>query len=225
MFKTETHLHVCEVSLCARLSAADMVKLYHEAGYKTLIVSDHFDKGYFQTLGDLPWEKKIDQFFSGYQTAKEEAEKFCMNVLLSTEIQLANSRNHYLLYGINKAFFVECPNILDMSIETFYPYAKERGVTVVQAHPYRDNVCTPTPEFVDAFEVHNSNPRHENYSKKAIEMALNHKKPMTAGSDAHRLEDIAHSGVITENEIDTVEKYVSALLNGELKIIKEDAEF
>ena len=47
---------------------------------------------------------------------------------------------------------------------------------------------------------------------------------MTAGSDTHRLEDIALSGVITEKEIRTADDYVHALLRGERKIIKGDTE-
>ena len=44
MFKTETHLHVSEVSRCARLTAAEMVEQYRAKGYTTLIVTDHFSK-------------------------------------------------------------------------------------------------------------------------------------------------------------------------------------
>ncbi len=40
MFKTETHLHVSEVSPCGKVKAIDMVKLYHKAGCKTLFVSE-----------------------------------------------------------------------------------------------------------------------------------------------------------------------------------------
>ena len=35
MFKTETHLHTSEISPCGKISAKEMVKRYHEAGYKT----------------------------------------------------------------------------------------------------------------------------------------------------------------------------------------------
>lgn len=222
MFKTETHLHISEVSRCSQIPAVDMVNLYHKAGYKTLIVSDHFQASYFDSLGEIPWDKKVETFLSGYNKAKSAAEKLSMNIILAAEIQFNGSCNHYLVYGIDEDFLKKRPDILDMGIETFYPYAKQHGVTVIQAHPCRDNLCTPTPEFVDGFEVHNSNPRHENFTSKVIEIAQQHKKPMTSGSDAHRIEDVALSGIITEKEICTADDYIKMLYNGELKMIMGD---
>ena len=225
MFKTETHMHVSEVSPCSKLSAAEMVKIYHEAGYKTLFVADHFQKErYFDTLGDISWAEKIDCFLKGYKNAKKAAEKFSMNVILSAEISFGWSCNHYLVYGIDEEFLKNCPDIFDMGIEKFYPYAKERGVTVIQAHPYRDMGSFPTPEFVDGFEVYNSNPRHDNYTEKAIETAQKYNKPMTAGSDSHRTEDTALTGVETEEEIRTAENYINAVMNGKIKIIREEVK-
>lgn len=224
MFKTETHLHVSEVSPCSQLSAAEMVERYHKAGYKTLVVSDHFQAGYFDSLGDLSWDEKIDTFLIGYHKVKAAAEKVSMNSILAAEIQLKGSCNHYLLYGIDEAFLKKCPTMLEMNVETFYPYAKQHGITVIQAHPYRDNACNPTPEFVDGFEVYNSNPRHENFTSRAIETAQQYHKPMTAGSDAHRIEDIAHSGVITEQEIRTADDYIRMFYNNELQLIMGDSK-
>ncbi len=224
MFKTETHVHVSEVSPCSNITASDMVMHYYKAGYKTLFISDHFSKKYFDSLGDISWGDKIKRFLTGYELAKKAGEQVGINVLLSAEIEFTNSCNHYLLYGIDEAFLKNSPDVLDMTIETFYPYAKEHGVTVVQSHPYRDNSCTPTQNFVDGFEVHNSNPRHKNFTDRVIETALSFKKPMTSGSDTHQLQDIALSGVITEKEICTADDYVQMLFNNELKIIKKDSE-
>ena len=98
MFKTETHLHVSEVSSCSKISAEDMVKLYHKAGYKTLIVSDHFQEAFFKRLGDIFWDEKVEKFLVGYRNAKEAAKKVCMNIIFSVDINFNNWRNNYLLY-------------------------------------------------------------------------------------------------------------------------------
>ena len=222
MFKTETHLHTAETSPCGKVSAAEMVKRYYDAGYKTLFISDHFYIKYFDTLGNLSWEEKVKQFLIGYKTAKAVGETLGMNILLAAELRLNHSINDYLLYGVDEALLKRMSDVFDMTIETFYSYAKEHGITVIQAHPYRDNKCTPTPDFVDGFEVYNSNPRHENFYEKVTQLAKEYKKPMTAGSDAHRTQDIALSGVMTEQEIRTVEDYVHAFLAGELSMIKGD---
>ena len=208
MFKTETHLHVSEVSPCSNITASDMVMHYYKAGYKTLFISDHFSKKYFDSLGEISWEDKIKKFLTGYEFAKKTGEKVGINVLLSAEIEFTNSCNHYLLYGIDEAFLKSRPDVLEMTIETFYSYAKQHGVTVVQSHPFRDNSCNPTQDFVDGFEVHNSNPRHENYTDLAEAQAKEHNLYMTAGSDAHRLDDYALSGMISENEIKTMDEFI-----------------
>ena len=220
MFKTETHIHTAESSACGKLSAEELVKRYYEAGYQTLFVSDHFQKRTFAALGDFSWDEKVEHFLKGYRIAKLAGEKLGMHILLSAEIQFNNTHNDYLLYGFNEIFKKTIPNVLDMSMESFYPYAKKHGVTVIQAHPCRDNKCTPTPECVDGFEVYNSNPRHENFTDKVLELAKEYHKPITAGSDTHRMEDIALSGVMTEREICTVEDYLRAFYAGELTLIK-----
>ncbi len=221
MFKTETHLHVSEVSRCSHLTAEEMVEFYHNAGYKTLFISDHYHSAYFERLGDsLTWAEKIDCFMSGYKAAKIAGEKYGMNILFSAEVKLDALRNHYLVYGLDETLMKAHPELLALSVEEFYAFTKANGLTVVQAHPYRDGNHFPTPNCVDALEVHNSNPRHDNYTEKAIALAREHHLPMTAGSDAHRPEDIAGTGVITEQEIKTTEDYLDALKNGKLTLIQ-----
>ena len=112
-------------------------------------------------------------------------------------------------------------DLFDLSLGEFYAYAKENGVTVIQAHPYRNGFTTPADvSCIDALEVYNSNPRHENHTEKAIAFAKEHGIPMTAGSDAHRYEDVAQSGVLTSYEIKSAEDYVRCVMSGDLKIIK-----
>lgn len=219
MFKTETHLHLAEISPCGWLSAEEMVELYHNAGFKTLFISDHFKRSSFDHLGDVPWKEKIAWFISGYEKARDAGEKYGMNIILSAELLLNENHNHYLLYGIDKDFLNECENVFEMSIEEFYGFAMSRGVTVVQAHPMRDGSNIPKPEAVDAFEVHNSNPRHQNFDDEVIKIAEKYGLPMTAGSDSHRKEDVALTGIATEYEIKTAEDYINALKSGNFTII------
>ena len=222
MFKTETHLHTAETSPCGKVSAEEMVKRYYDAGYKTLFISDHFYTKYFQTLGDISSEEKVKRFLLGYEAAKAVGEELGMNILPAAELRLDGSVNDYLLYGIDTPFLQTLTNTLDMCIEDFYAYAKECGVTVIQAHPLRDHKCTPTPEFVDGFEVYNANVRHENFTDKVEKLAREHKKLMIGGSDAHRPQDIGRSGIMTEKEICTVEDYIDVLFGGNFTIIKGD---
>ena len=41
MFKTDPHVHTSDVSLCAHLRSDLMAEAYKEAGYKTIIITEH----------------------------------------------------------------------------------------------------------------------------------------------------------------------------------------
>ena len=222
MFKTETHLHTAEASPCSHIGAAEMVRLYAEAGYKTVFIADHLLRRYFDKLGDLSWKEKTAAFFHAYELAREAGERLGINVLRSAEVCLDCSKNHYLIYGFDDAFVAEREDLFELSLEEFCDYAHANGVTVVQAHPYRDGKTVPDAEYIDALEVYNPNPRHENYTDRAIAFAEEHGLAMTAGSDAHRPEDIARAGVLSVEEIRSSEDYVSLLKEGRLRLINCD---
>ena len=224
MFKTETHLHTAEVSKCARVCAADLIAMYHEAGYSTVFVSDHFQTNTLDSKGDIPWEEKIDSFLEGYRVAKDAGDKLGVTVLPCAEFRLADSSNHFLVYGISREFLVANPEMHKLSAEEFAAIAHEWGLYIVHAHPFRDSARHPKPELVDAIEVYNSNPRHENNTDLAEELARSLDLPVTAGSDTHRTEDVACSGVATEYRIETAEDYIRAVRDRQISIIKRDGE-
>ena len=94
------------------------------------------------------------------------------------------------------------------------------GLLLIQAHPHRDGHCYPTPQYVDGFEVYNSNPRHEDMSEKTEAIARENGLCMIGGSDAHRDEDIAGSGIETKERIETVEQFVRLVKEGKTRIIR-----
>ena len=222
MFKTETHLHTAEVSPCSRLRAKEMMRRYKEAGYSTVFVSDHFQLNTVDSYGDIPWSDKMAIFLAGYYIAKCEGEKIGITVLPAAEICFTGVSNHYIVYGITKKFLDSYPELHTYGIEKFSEIAHREGLFIVQAHPYRDGKCFPTPEYVDAIEVYNSNPRHEDNSEKSELLAHSLSLPVSAGSDAHREEDVAKSGIETELEIKTSLDFITAVKEGKLTVIRSE---
>ncbi len=220
MYKIETHLHTSEISPCSQINAEEMVKLHFDAGYKTVFVSDHFKSGYFKALGDMPWRDKIKIFLSGFYKAKNAGEKLGVNVLMSAEISFDTTPNHYLIYGEVEDFLLKYPDLCEKTVEEFYELAKAHNLFVVQAHPYRDGVCYPSYECVDAFEIYNGNPRHNDYNDQAEESAEKNGLYITAGSDAHRFEDIGKSGVMSETEIKTSNDFIELVKSGRAKVYR-----
>lgn len=219
MYKIETHLHTKPVSTCSFLTPTEMIGLYADAGYNTVFVSDHLDPGYFAALcPDGSWERYIGLFFDAYGEAKAAGETHGMTVLFSPEISLG--RDHFLLYGADREKLLARPRLFDASPEELYAYAKSFGGYVVQAHPYRDGICVPHPDAVDGFEVVNANPRHENFDERAIALAREHGKWMTAGSDAHRPGDVAGAAVLAETPVTCTEDYIRLLKSGKAKLMR-----
>ena len=220
MFKTETHLHTAEVSRCGRLRAHQMVAAYKTAGYSTVFVSDHFQQNTLDALGDIPWEEKISIFLSGYYCAKCEGDRIGVTVLLAAEICFAGDVNHYLVYGLTKEILTKYENLHTYGIERLRKIADVHGLFIVQAHPHRDGHCYPRPEWVDGFEVYNSNPRHEDESEKSLAVARENGLLMIGGSDAHREEDVAGSGVLTEERIESAAQLIRLLKAGKCEVIR-----
>lgn len=222
MFKTETHLHVAEISKCSHLKAVDAIRMCYEKGYNTVFVTDHFTRSFFDGLGDIPWKEKTSIFMQGFNNAKVAGDELGINVLFAVEFTVdktpTNNRNHYLLYGVDKEFLDKREDIFEMPIAQLYPYAKENGILVIQAHPLRKG-NTPTPEYVDGLEAINTNPRQKNDDKEVLELARKFNLPVSSGSDTHRTEDIL-SGVLTEYEIKSAQDFIKAFKFGEITLIE-----
>lgn len=219
MYKTETHIHTLPVSTCAKKQPEEMVRLYKEAGYDTVFISDHLSESHFKKLGsDLTYEDKVDILYDSYLKARKTGEEIGINVLFSVELSLCH--NHWLLYGVDKDFIKLRPDIFSMTLEEFHAHAKNHGVTIIQAHPMRDGSNTPHPEIADGFEIINSNPRHENYDAEVTALAKKHGLLMSAGSDAHCDEDIGGAAMLSETEIKTVDDYLELVRSGKAKLMK-----
>ncbi|MBE7038733.1 MAG: PHP domain-containing protein [Ruminococcaceae bacterium] len=218
MYKTEPHMHLKEVSSCSHLMADEMIKLYRKEGYDTVFVTDHFTTRYFNLLGDIPWEDKITIFLSAYYKAVEAGKKEGITVLMGAEFTIES--NHYLGYGVTREFLNMYPDLDKKSIKEFSAIAKKHNIFLVQAHPFRDEKYYPTPEYVDAIEVYNSNPRHEDFSEKSFQLAKENGLYMSAGSDTHRKEDVGKSGILSDTKIESSKDFISLIKSGRAKIIK-----
>lgn len=215
MFKTETHMHTSEGSVCGKMTAEEMVYAYREAGYKTLFISNHFGTQFFDRWGELSWDETIERFMLGYRNAKAIGDRLGINVILSAEIEFDRPCGlHYLVYGVDEDFFKEYPDLHKMPLEDFSEICKQRGILFIQAHPYRDMNRRVTPQLVDGFEVCNPNLRHASNDDLAEQTAKEYSLYRTAGSDAHRPEDVGMTAMMSEKEIKTAEDYIELVKSG-----------
>lgn len=214
MFKTEAHLHTYPVSSCAQLTPVEQVRLFKEAGYDTVIVSDHFSPHHFKKLGEhLTFAEKVDKLCDAYLEAKAEGDRIGLTVLFSVELSF--HKNHYLLYGVTREFLKLREDIFDIDIDELYAHLKAHGITIIQAHSHRAEKCVPHPHHVDGFEI-NFNLRKDNYNERTVKVAKEYNLPLTIGSDAHRPEDVGISATLSEEKIESIEQYLRLVFERKL---------
>lgn len=215
IYKTEMHCHTMESSLrCGKVSAKEIVKIYEDAGYDTLILTDHFGGKHVSDKGS---EYDIQIFMEGYRTAKSSSKY--LNVLLGMEINLNENKNDYLVYGITEEVIRKFPKIFELSIGDFCDLAHEIGLTVYQAHPFRNGMSIIPPVIVDGIEVFNAHPRHDSRNSIAMAWAELYNKKIISGSDAHQLQDLARGGIMSRLKITNNQELLTVLTNCDYSLI------
>jgi len=218
-YRYDTHVHTSEVSQCGKVNAATVVELYKEAGYYGIVITDHYKKEYFDSLGNIPWEEKIDMYLSGYNIARSKGEKIGLKVILGMELKFKFSCNEYLVYGIDEALLKENPELYEMGLSRFSRFAASHNLLIYQAHPYRTGMKTAKPEFLTGVEVFNGNPRHNSRNQKSFAYAKRHDLRMISGSDFHQLPDLARGGIEIPEEASNSIEFVKILKNNSIKLI------
>ena len=220
--KTETHLHTGESSCCGDVPAAELIRLYKEAGYSTVFVTDHYTEEWFgpHEGNAQAFQGKVDHFLFGYRLAKEEGEKIGVTVLLGAELKFGtDDKNDYLIYNITEDTIKD--RLYRMTPESFFEYANERGILVIAAHPFRA-LRRPVPHAVHGLEVINANPRHSFDMQNDVAQKFAEQNPhllRTGGSDTHELPDVACGGIETEFKISSAKDYENVLRSGNYRII------
>lgn len=212
MYKYETHAHTSEASKCGHISAADGVRMYHEAGYQGMVFTDHFNESNMEPYGDVPWQEKVDRYLDGYRNAATAATQYDMDVFWGIEIRFTENDNDYLVYGLDEEFLKKHDDILSWSITRFMESVAGRDdVLVYQAHPYRKGCAPLIPPVVDGFEIYNGNPRHDSQNGLATSVAEEHQLLILSGSDFHRTTDLATGGVVFPTRVSSMAEFVEAI--------------
>lgn len=214
MFLTETHMHTAEGSACASASGREQADQYKSRGYDTIIVTDHFVNGNTAVDRSQPWDVQMDQYCSGYENAKARGDETGLNVLFG--IEYSWNAADFLMYGIDKQWLKDNPDMLSISIQELCDRVHEAGGIVIQAHPFREadyiREIKLLPWHCDGVEVYNAGNRDVLFDRRADWYAEQYGFVKTAGSDCHHImENGRFFGVETEQEIKTIRDYISVI--------------
>jgi len=220
--KIELHAHSFESSRCGSIKAETAVKKYYDAGYKVLVLTDHYYARFFEKISDLSWDKQLAKYLKGYKTAKKAAENLNFAVLLGIEIKFIDDPNEYLIYGLNEDFLLKNPNLHRLSLaELKILSAKQKqSILVFQAHPFRQGMAPASEQLLDGLEVYNGNPRHDSQNNKALSYAEKNNLKMISGSDFHEYEDLARGGIAAAERPSKMGDLIALLKKGDYELIQ-----
>jgi predicted metal-dependent phosphoesterase TrpH len=214
-YRFDTHVHTSESSFCGKVAGAEVARLYKEAGYQGVVITDHFHSFFFNEFPELSWHDKVSLYLSGYRAALEEGKAIGLCVLLGMEIRFPESINDYLVYGFDESFLFENHNLHKVGLVRFRDITREKGIRIYQAHPFRDDMERVNPQLLDGVEVFNGHRGHNSRNHLAWEYAVEHSLRMIAGSDCHEVRGVGTSGIISPRPIETIQEFVTLLDNHE----------
>jgi predicted metal-dependent phosphoesterase TrpH len=219
MFRFDTHVHTSEVSPCGQIRAEETVRLYVEAGFYGICITDHYYRKSFDTWKYLSWDETIERYLEGYHKAKKAGEKNGLDVLLGAEVMFDGSPNEYLLYGITEDFLCRYPRLYEYAVRDFRKIATENGILIFQAHPFRNKLTRENPAYLDGVEIVNGNLRHDSHNELAVAYAQTNGLAPLGGSDCHKIEDVGKSGIITAERIENSQILKKVLLSHRYEVI------
>ena len=218
--KIEMHAHTSQVSPCAWVPAAEVIRQYHKNGYQGIVITDHYNQPVIEGFPGS-WKEKAAAYLKGYLAACEEAQKWGMTVLFGIETCLAGGVEDFLIYGASPDMILEYPKLYEMSQEELFHICDEMGVLLIQAHPFRSPCHMRDPRFLHGAEVYNGNPRPENHNEltERFVSAYPH-YILTSGSDYHRLEDVGTGGIDAHQLIHSEKELRTILTGGNYELIR-----
>lgn len=220
MYQYETHLHTYPVSLCAHADVAQNLAFYKRLGYDGVFITNHFLDGNINIDAGRSYQEKIEFFFSDYEKGLEIGKELGIKVFCGVELSYAGT--DFLVYGLDKAWFLAHPEIMEMDKREELSFMMENGALIIHAHPYREapyiDHIRLFPRSVHGVEIMNACRRdHEN--KMAKIYAEEYDLLPFAGTDNHvgeKREKLA--GMCCAEPISDVQEFIDRVKKQEMEI-------
>lgn len=219
MFRYETHLHTSPVSRCARADVRNNLEFYKSLGYDGVFVTNHFLDGNINADKKLPYWDLIEFYFSDYEEAKRLSAEYGIKVFLGVELSYGGT--DFLIYGLDKRWYLDHPEIMEMRKTEELSLMMNEGALVVQAHPFREanyiDHIRLFPRSVHGVEIINAQ-RGDFDNSMARHYADSYGLIHFAGSDNHSGSKCARlAGVELEAPVTDEADFVKRILAGEGK--------
>ena len=219
-YRYETHCHTKPVSRCGQATVRETLEFYKAQGYDGVFITNHFLDGNIGIDWDKPVKEKLDFYFSDYEEGVRIADEIGIKVFLGVEMSYGGT--DFLVFGLDKEWWYDHIDILEVRKSRQLPYFMEEGALVVQAHPFREagyiDHIRLFPRGVEGVEVLNAD-RTDFENRMANIYAEEYGHLKTAGSDNHRAGGAKRlAGLECEEAIEDVADFIKKLREGKMKI-------
>ncbi len=221
----ETHLHTSPVSGCADVGVRETLEFYKSIGYAGVFITNHFIDGSIGCDKTLPYEEKIEFYFSDYEEGVRIGKKIGLSVFLGIESSYKGT--DFLIYGLDKAWFLAHPEVEGMKKSEMLDLMSEAGALIVHAHPFRESWYIDHirlfPRKVHGVEVYNAC-RTDFENEIAEKYAENYGLLKFAGSDNHHgYKQSVFGGMCSATPIVDEQDFISRARNGDLLSFKKES--
>jgi len=227
VYKYETHLHTSPVSACASASVRENMEFYKSKGYDGIFITNHFiDGNICHEVRGKSYREMIEFYCSDYEQAKELEKEIGIRVFFG--IETTYSGTDFLVYGLDKEWYLSHPEIADMEKSKQLKFFMENEALVIQAHPFReasyiDHIrlfprCVHGVEVVNASRSAFDNQMAKLYAEKYNLLEF-------AGSDNHiasRLDRFA--GMEADEPIESETDFVQKVKSGQMRYFAENCQ-
>ena len=222
--KYDTHVHTSPVSRCARATVRETVEFYKSKGYEGIFITNHFLDGNINIDYSEPYEKKIEFYFSDYEEALRIGREVGLQILLGVELSYKGT--DFLIYGLDKKWFLDHPEIMDMDKTTELTFMMEQGALVIQAHPFREahyiDHIRLYPHCVHGIETINAE-RTDQCNDLGNYFADSYGFHKTAGSDNHIAGAAKRlAGMISSESLKDEADFIRHVLADDMELFLED---
>ncbi|MBQ3015553.1 MAG: histidinol phosphatase [Clostridia bacterium] len=220
----ETHLHTKPVSKCAVASVRETVEFYYGLGYAGIFITNHFLDGNINIDRSLPYDEKINFYFSDYEEAKRIGDEIGISVFFGAELSYGGT--DFLVYGLDKEWFLNHPEIMNMSKTAELTLMANEGALIIQAHPFREasyiDHIRLYPRHVHGVEIYNAN-RTEFENDMAKHYAKSYDLLPFAGTDNHRgSSQTKLGGIKLYSKISDEQDFIMRIRDGEYKLFHKE---
>ena len=220
----ETHLHTAPVSRCAHASVRESLEFYKELGYEGVFITNHFVDGNIGCDKNLPYEERIEFYFSAYEEGLRIGKEIGISVFSGIESSYMGS--DFLIYGLDKEWYLAHPEIMTMKKTEALTLMANEEALIIQAHPFREHPSVDRislfPRYVHGAEVFNAG-RSDFQNSMAEIYAKNYELIEFAGSDNHSAAKHPRlGGMESDSPIKDERDFAERVKSGKMKPFRRD---